>query len=66
MSDVRSPLCFGTTAVREFPITDVQEWMGHADLATTRGYVHYVPKLDAAERLSRVWASDGVPQRVPT
>jgi integrase len=38
--------------VRAFPITDVQEWMGHADLATTRLYVHYGPKHDAAARLS--------------
>jgi integrase len=27
---------FGTMAVRQFPITDVQTWMGHADIATTR------------------------------
>lgn len=42
---------FGTMAVREFPITDVQEWMGHADIATTRKYVHYAPRRDAAKRL---------------
>ncbi len=27
--------------------------MGHADIATTMIYVHYVPQLDAADRLSR-------------
>ena len=42
---------FGTMAVREFPITDVQVWMGHADIATTRKYVHYAPRRDAAKRL---------------
>ncbi|HWK26343.1 MAG TPA: site-specific integrase [Solirubrobacter sp.] len=42
---------FGTMAVREFPITDVQEWMGHADIATTRKYVHYAPRRGAAKRL---------------
>ncbi len=42
---------FGTMAVRDFPITDVQEWMGHADIATTRKYVHYAPRPDAAARL---------------
>jgi integrase len=38
-------------AVREFPVTDVQTWMGHADIATTRKYVHYAPQPDAAGRL---------------
>ena len=32
-------------------ITDVQTWMGHADIATTRKYVHYAPRRDAAKRL---------------
>lgn len=45
---------FGTMAVREFPITDVQEWMGHADIATTRKYVHYAPRRDAAARLGNL------------
>jgi integrase len=47
--DLRHSL--GTMDVREFPITDVQEWMGHADIATTRKYVHYAPRRDAAARL---------------
>jgi integrase len=42
---------FGTMAVRVFPITDVQTWMGHADIATTRKYVHYAPQPEAAARL---------------
>jgi len=42
---------FGTMAVRVFPITDVQEWMGHADISTTRKYVHYAPRRDAATKL---------------
>ncbi len=42
---------FGTMAVRAFPITDVQTWMGHAEIATTRKYVHYAPQPDAAKRL---------------
>ena len=42
---------FGTMAVRAFAITDVQTWMGHADIATTRKYVHYAPQPDAAKRL---------------
>ena len=42
---------FGTMAVRVFPITDVQTWMGHADIATTRKYIHYSPQPEAAARL---------------
>jgi integrase len=39
-------------AVRRFPITDVQTWMGHADIATTRKYIHYAPpKPEAAAQL---------------
>lgn len=42
---------FGTMAVRRFPITDVQTWMGHADIATTRKYIHYAPQPEAAAQL---------------
>jgi integrase len=42
---------FGTMAVRVFPITDVQTWMGHADIGTTRKYIHYSPQPEAAARL---------------
>jgi integrase len=43
---------FGTLAVQVFPLTDVKAYMGHADIATTMIYVHHVPRVDAAERLS--------------
>jgi integrase len=42
---------FGTMAVRIFPITDVQTWMGHADITTTRKYIHYAPQPEASARL---------------
>jgi integrase len=42
---------FGTMAVRQFPITDVQTWMGHADITTTRKYIRYAPQPEAAARL---------------
>jgi hypothetical protein len=32
--------------------------MGHADISTTMIYVHHVPRVDAAERLSRVVAGE--------
>ena len=48
---------FGTLAIRNAPVTDVQHWMGHADLATTMRYVHYVPQHDNAAKLSAAFAT---------
>lgn len=42
---------FGTLAVERMPLTDVQAYMGHADIQTTMRYVHHVPKHDAAQVL---------------
>jgi integrase len=43
---------FGTLAVRNAPLTDVQAWMGHQEVSTTMRYVHYVPRHDAASKLT--------------
>jgi len=51
---------FGTIAVQAFPLSDVQAWMGHADIQTTMRYVHYVPKQDAAQRLGRLVSAENV------
>jgi integrase len=51
---------FGTLAVQAFPLSDVQAYMGHADIQTTMLYVHHTPQHDAADRLSRLVASDSV------
>jgi len=48
---------FGTLAVRSAPVTDVQHWMGHADLATTMRYVHYVPQHDNAAKLTAAFTT---------
>jgi len=48
---------FGTLAVQAFPLSDVQAYMGHADIQTTMRYIHHVPRVDAAERLSQVVAA---------
>ena len=34
--------------------------MGHADISTTMIYVHHVPQVDAADRLSRLVAASGI------
>jgi integrase len=46
---------FGTLAVQAAPISDVQAWMGHAQIQTTMIYVHYVPQHGAAEKLTRLF-----------
>ena len=57
---------FGTLAVQAFPITDVKAYMGHADIQTTMLYVHHVPRIDAAEKLSKlVEAAETVPRLRP-
>jgi integrase len=53
---------FGTLTVQAFPLTDVKAYMGHADIQTTMLYVHHVPQVDAADRLSQVVeAASGAP-----
>ena len=45
---------FGTLAVQAFPLSDVQAYMGHADIATTMVYVHHTPQHAAADRLGQL------------
>jgi integrase len=48
---------FGTLVAATWPLPDLQGYMGHADIQTTMIYVHHVPKVTAAEELSRAVAS---------
>jgi len=57
--DLRHSL--GTLAVQAFPLSDVQAYLGHADVQTTMIYVHHVPKVDAAERLSALVRAETAP-----
>lgn len=50
---------FGTHAIRTVDPRELQEWMGHADFATTQIYLSYKPRAEAATRLAR--AFDTVP-----
>jgi integrase len=48
---------FGTTMIRRADIVRVQEWMGHADIETTRQYLHFVPRPDDARLVAEAFAT---------
>ena len=46
--------------------SDVKAYMGHADIATTMIYVHHVPQVDAAEKLSAALRDASAPPLAPS
>jgi integrase len=46
---------FGSTVIRHADSREVMEWMGHADLTTTRRYLAFVDREDAAKRVSEAF-----------
>ncbi|MBA2349689.1 MAG: site-specific integrase [Solirubrobacterales bacterium] len=57
--------CFGTVAVRAFPLSDVQAMLGHAHVTTTMRYVHHRPGADDAAKLSSAFRGNDVSPLVP-
>jgi len=53
---------FGTTMIRKAYIVRVQEWMGHADIETTRKYLHFVPRPDDARIVAEAFAIAPIPR----
>lgn len=49
---------FGTIAVEAFSLSDVKAMMGHADVATTMKYLHYVERPDEARLVAEAFALD--------
>jgi len=57
---------FHDYADQVFPLSDVKAYMGHADIATTMIYVHHVPQVDAAEKLSAALRGASAPPLAPS
>lgn len=56
---------FGTLAVRVWPLSDVQAYMGHADVQTTMRYVHHIPKTTAAREFTEAIERMKVAPEIP-
>jgi Phage integrase family len=48
---------FGTLGAAIWLLSDLQAYMGHAQIATTMIYVHHTPKIAAADEMSRAVAA---------
>jgi integrase len=55
---------FGSTAVKAFPLSDVQAMLGHAHVTTTMRYVHHRPGADDAAKLAAAFQPPTVSQGV--
>jgi integrase len=47
---------FASTVISHADIVEVQEWAGHADLTTTKRYLHFRERGDAAKRIAAAFA----------
>jgi integrase len=47
--------------IRMADIIRIQVWMGHADIETTRKYLHFVPRSDDARLVAEAFAVDRAP-----
>lgn len=48
-----------TLGVRKAPLSDMQEYLGHAQIQTTMRYVHFRPRNEAARELSEAFVEAG-------
>jgi integrase len=49
---------FGTRMIAKADIVRVQEWMGHADIETTRRYLHFAPRADDAKLVDAAFSAE--------
>ncbi len=57
---------FGTRAIAKADILRVKEWMGHADVATTMRYLHYVPRPEDARLIAAAFEIAPQPFAAPS
>ena len=57
---------FGTRAIAKADILRVKEWMGHADVATTMRYLHYVPRPEDARLIAAAFEISPQPFAAPS
>ena len=57
---------FGTRAISKADILRVKEWMGHADVATTMRYLHYVPRPEDARLIAAAFEITPQPFAAPS
>jgi integrase len=55
---------FATRVIAKADIVRVQEWMGHADIQTTRKYLHYAPRPDDAQLVADAFTDNAVAAQV--
>ena len=55
---------FGTRMIAKADIRRVQEWMGHADVQTTMGYLHYAPRADDAALVAEAFKIESLADAV--
>src|SRR5688500_10567212 len=55
---------FSTRVIAKADIVRVQEWMGHADIQTTRRYLHFRPQADDAALVAGAFALAEPPRLV--
>lgn len=49
---------FATRVIARADIVRVQEWMGHADIQTTRKYLHFAPRADDTRLVAEAFAME--------
>ena len=52
---------FGTRMIAKADIRRVQEWMGHANIQTTKRYLHYSPREEDAKLVAAAFEVDTAP-----
>jgi integrase len=57
---------FGSLAIRKADIVQVQKWMGHANVNTTRRYLHHKARADDAKILDSAFGEDALVDGEPS